>query len=263
MASVYKFPIAVAVLDAIGESRLRLDSLLHVQASDLRLGASPLAARHPTGGAKISISDLLAGMLVDSDNTASDVLLRCAGGPAAVTARARVRGCRELRVDRSEGEILLDASGVQDPPPASTWTLPRLQALVGAVPKPRRARASAAYRADPRDTTTPADMVTLLAAVMTGTELDSSNHARLLDWMERSTTGPRRLRGLLPPGTRVAHKTGTHGTVVNDAGIIMLPGDHGRIAIAVFTMNVPGGTPAAERAIARLARAAFDHWTRR
>ena len=263
MASVYKFPIAVAVLDAVGQGSLRIDSLAHVQASDLRLGSSPLAVRYPTGNVDVSISDLLAGMLVDSDNTASDVLLRLVGGPAHVTARVRARGCNELRVDRSEGEILIDAIGIEDPPAASTWTLPRLQALAAAVPKERRARAAAAFRADLRDTSTPADLVTLLAAVATDTELDAENRTRLFDWMERSTTGPQRLRGLLPRGTRVAHKTGTHGTVVNDAGILTLPGDRGRVAIAVFTMNVPGGTAAAERTIARLSRAAYDHWVLR
>ncbi len=260
MASVYKFPIAVAVLDAVEQDRLKLDSLVLVQASDLRLGSSPIAARHPHGGVKVSISDLLAGMLMDSDNTASDVLLRLVGGPAVVTQRVRARGCKDLRVDRAEGEILLDAIGIVDAPAANTWTLARLQALVGAVPKNRRARAAAAFRADPRDTTTPADMVALLAAVATGTDLNPTSRRQLFDWMERSTTGPQRLRGRLPRGTRVAHKTGTHGTVVNDAGIITLPGDRARIAIAVFTLNVPGGTPAAERAIARLARAAYDHW---
>lgn len=263
MASVYKFPIAVAVLDEVDAGRLRLDSLVQVEASDLRLGASPIATRHPSGGVRLSISDLLAGMLVESDNTACDLLLNLSGGPAVVTARARARGCKAMRIDRSEGEILFDVLGIESAPAPDTWTLPRLQALAAAVPKPQRARAAAAFRADPRDTTTPADLVTLLAAVMTGNELDVTHRTLLFDWMERSTTGPRRLRGRLPAGTRVAHKTGTIGTVVNDAGIVTLPGDRGRIAIAVLTMNVPGGTPAAERAIAQLARAAYDHWGQR
>lgn len=262
MASVYKLPIAMTILDAATDGRLRLDSLVHVAANDLRAGSSPIAERHPAGEVDLRVEELLAGMLIDSDNTASDVLLRLAGGPTAVTAQVRALGCSELRVDRSEAEIMLDATGVIERPPPSTWTRSRLQALAGAVPKAERERAAAAFRADPRDTTTPSDLNALLAVVGRGGTLDAANRARLFEWMERSTTGPKRLRGDLPRSTRVAHKTGTHGTVVNDAGIITLPGNRGRIAIAVFTMNVPGGTPAAERAIARLSRAAYDHWTR-
>jgi beta-lactamase class A len=116
MASVYKFPIAVAVLDAAESGRIGLDSLVRVQASDLRPGASPLAARYPGGGVDVRVADLLAGMLVDSDNTASDVLLRLAGGPSEVTACMRILGCEDLRVDRYEVEIFFDASGVMPGP---------------------------------------------------------------------------------------------------------------------------------------------------
>ena len=262
MASVYKFPIAVTVLDAAAGGRLRLDSLVHVAASDLRTGASPIAERHPAGEIDLRVEELLAGMLVESDNTATDVLLRLVGGPAAVTAHVRRLGCSDLRVDRTEVEILFDASGVRERPPPSTWTRSRLQAVASAVPKAERQRAAAAFRADRRDSTTPSDLVLLLGVVANGGALDAANRKRLFEWMESTTTGPNRLRGELPRGTPVAHKTGTIGTVVNDAGIITLPGDRGRVAIAVFTMNVPGGTPAAERAIARLGRAAYDHWMR-
>jgi beta-lactamase class A len=260
MASVYKLPIAVAVLDAVDRGRLRLDSLVVITASDLRTGASPIAERHPKGGVELAIEDLLAGMLIDSDNTASDVLLRLVGGPEAVTAMMRALGCNAIRVDRSEGEIMLDAMGVVDPPPRDTWTLARLRALAGAVPKPRRERAAAAFRHDPRDTATPEDMLALLAKIGRAEVLRDSSRARLFDLMRRSTIGPDRLRGDLPAGTPVAHKTGTHGSVVNDVGIMTLPDNRGHVAIAVFTMNVPGGTPAAERVIARIARAAYDHW---
>jgi len=47
----------------------------------------------------------------------------------------------------------------------------------------------------------------------------------LLDIMERCETGAGRLKGLLPEGTVIAHKTGTIGGTTNDVGIITLPQD--------------------------------------
>ena len=81
--------------------------------------------------------------------------------------------------------------------------------------------------------------------------------------MAASNTGPRRLKGLLPTGTVVAHKTGTSGTengetaATNDIGIITLPnGRH--IAIAVFVSDSPADEGTREGVIARIAKAAWD-----
>ena len=61
--------------------------------------------------------------------------------------------------------------------------------------------------------------------------------------MTETTTGPKRIKGLLPADAVVAHKTGTSPTnseglspATNDVGIITLPnGKH--IAIAIFVCN--------------------------
>lgn len=79
--------------------------------------------------------------------------------------------------------------------------------------------------------------------------------------MEREETGPDRLRGRLPAGTRVANKTGTSGTVVaNDVGIVSLPGRAGHLALAVFTEDSTTDLAAKARQIADLAGVAHDHF---
>ena len=84
---------------------------------------------------------------------------------------------------------------------------------------------------------------------------------------EETQTGPNRLRGMLPAGARVAHKTGTAGdadgitAVVNDVGIVTLP-DGRRVAIAVFAKRSTRGQEAAERAIALISRAVYDRAAR-
>src|SRR5204863_9610163 len=88
--------------------------------------------------------------------------------------------------------------------------------------------------------------------------------ALLLDLMTRARTGPARLKGLLPPDTVVAHKTGTTETVIDDVGIITLPDDSamtGHIALAVFAVN--GRPRATQQTIARLSAAAFEFFTGR
>ena len=44
---------------------------------------------------------------------------------------------------------------------------------------------------------------------------------------DRCQTGKSRIKGMLPEGTDVAHKTGSVGGVVNDVGILTLPGNAG------------------------------------
>jgi len=79
-------------------------------------------------------------------------------------------------------------------------------------------------------------------------------------------TGQKRLKGALPPGTPVAHKTGTSQTAngktnaTNDIGLIALPNGH-RIAIAVFVNASPADEATRERTIAELARLAFDRFS--
>ena len=64
----------------------------------------------------------------------------------------------------------------------------------------------------------------------------------------------------------VAHKTGTTGTVLdfngstNDAGVILLPGGGGQLAIAVYVKGSTRNQAARELVIARIAKAAFDSW---
>ncbi len=84
--------------------------------------------------------------------------------------------------------------------------------------------------------------------------------------MTEASTGAHRLKGLLPPGTTVAHKTGTGGTsdegitsAINDAGIIVLP-DGSHLAIAVFVSNTKEALETGEEVIARIARAAYTYY---
>jgi beta-lactamase class A len=76
--------------------------------------------------------------------------------------------------------------------------------------------------------------------------------------MRRSRTGEARLKGLLPPGTVVAHKTGSIGGTTNDVGLITLPEDAGHLAIVIFVKSSTEAVSARERAIAEIGRTVYD-----
>ena len=93
-----------------------------------------------------------------------------------------------------------------------------------------------------------------------GQVVDREASAAMLDLMKRCQTGQNRIKGLLPPGTVVAHKTGTLGGTINDAGIVYLPDDAGHVAITVFTKEMRGPAAEVERLIADIARFAYDYF---
>jgi beta-lactamase class A len=103
-------------------------------------------------------------------------------------------------------------------------------------------------------------MALLLEKIWRGQILSDDSSALLIDIMERCQTGEARLKGILPEGTVVAHKTGTVGKTTNDVGIITLPGDAGHVVVAAFVKESEYDVPQRERAIAEAARAAHDYF---
>jgi len=265
MMSVYKVPIALELLHRVERREVALDESVPIRPSDLRLGASPIAQAYSSPGIRKTLGELLDAMLADSDNTASDLVLRAAGGPSAVTRRLRELGIDGVRVDRSEGELALDYAGARDVPPPAEWTLERLRAVFGAVSPERRRAGARAFLEDPRDTATPEAMAQLLAAAFRGEALGPEATQRLIAPMSRSVLP--RLGAKLPAGAGLAHKAGTSLTfegvtaAVNDAGVVTVPGEAGHFAVAVFVKGTSAPVREAEETIARLARAVYDRWT--
>ncbi|HEY1251328.1 MAG TPA: class A beta-lactamase [Thermoanaerobaculia bacterium] len=267
MASVFKLPVAYELLRRADRGAVRLDQRIALAAADLRTGQSPIAERAPHGGITLSIGELLEAMLVDGDNTAADLLLPLAGGPEVVTAQLDEAGLGGIRVDRSEAELAFDTFGAT-PPPRASWSLATLRAAFDAVPEARRREAFDRFLADPRDTATADALALLLRDAQQGRRLSPESHARLLALLGKTRTGPARLKGALPPGTPVAHRTGTGGdfgarnVCTNDAGILTLPGNRGHLVVAVLIRGSDRPLAEREKAIARIARAAWDHWNR-
>jgi beta-lactamase class A len=257
MASTFKVPIAVQLLDRVDRGEVRLEDMIEIKPKDLHPGSGTLTDLFNKPGLALSVRNLLELMLLISDNSATDITLRLAGGAQAVTGRMRALGIEGISVDRSTAQLIADWVGVTDLPPEDQWT-PALIAMKYAAVKPEeRAAAARRFDADPRDTSTPDAMAELLARIFRKDLLKQQSADLLLDILRRCRTGEARLRGILPEGTVVAHKTGTIGGSTNDVGIITLP-DGAHVAIAVFVKSSEKETSARERAIAEIARAAHD-----
>lgn len=263
MASTYKLPIALQLLHRVELKEVRLNDTVTLTPRDFRPGHSPLADFAAGTPLTLTVERLLQLMLGESDNTASDAIMRLANGPEAVTRRLRELSIKDVDVNRYEVQVISALYGVEELPPESEWSRELFQKLYVESSKGKRAAITENFLKDTRDTATPDDFANLLVRVYRGETVNAENTARVLQIMTATTTGPARLKALLPAGTPLAHKTGSWEVVgtINDAGIITLPGGAGHIAIAVFVKaSSPEATDKSERAIAEIGRTVYDYF---
>lgn len=262
MQSVYKVPIALAVLWSVDQERIALHEKVRVRRSDLGPPHSPLAAKFEGDHRDIPLRALIEMAVGESDGTASDVLLRVSGGPKSVTGLLRVLGINGVRVDRAERQLQPDLAGLGRF--RKEWAEPGvMMRAVDRLSKARRRRALKTYLDDPRDTATPRGMTSLLARLQSGELLSGTTTQFLLDVMTGTPTGPARLKAGLPEGARLAHKTGTARTVLgtapatNDVGIVTLP-DGRKLVVVAFLSGAQGSDEDRERILADVARVAVE-----
>lgn len=229
MQSVYKLPIAVAVLHAVETGRLSLSQTLHFVPSALiaPTGYSPLRDQHPHGAVTLTVEDLLRRTIVDSDNVTSDVLLRAIGGPSAAENYLDSIALYGIRIRDYEGD------------------------------EDRNEQLQYRNVGEARS------LVSLLVRLAGPSPISPADTRLLLGWMADSHTGDQRLGALLPPGTVVADKTGTAGqnrptmNATNDVGLITLPGGH-HLAIAVLITDSSAPYAVRQRVIAEIGRAIYN-----
>lgn len=267
LASVCKLPIAIRILAMADEQKLHLSDEIEILPQDVWHSWQGDIGESWPRQQRWKLDDLLRAMVVHSDNTAVHTLFRLAGGPTAMAACFREWNVSGMRLDRYEGECYLASHGIDPGPPFEQWRPGLLAQLVKNVPLSFQQAGMRKFLTDPRDTATPDGTVQLLARLYRGELLHASSTAYLKSALAASTPGPDRLKGLLPPNTTVAHKTGTTATVAglngstNDVGVIDLPRNQGPFAIAVYVSGSSRDESARANVIARIARATYDEWS--
>jgi beta-lactamase class A len=231
MQSVFKFPLAMAVLAEVDKGRFALDQKILVTKKDLLPQTwSPIREKYPEGNVEIPLSEILAYTVSQSDNNGCDILFRLLGGTANVENYVRRLGVKDIAIRATEEEM------------------------------------SKAWEVQFTNWSKPAAMLKLLEIFNRGDKLSKPSSDFLWKIMTETTTGPNRLKGLLPNGTSVAHKTGTSGTnaqkvtgAINDVGIVTLPSGK-KYAIVVFVANSTDSIETSEKIIARISKAAWDFY---
>lgn len=263
--SVSKLWVAIALMDAVDKGRVRLTDPVTVTPSDFTVFHQPIRGALRGGVFRTTIGDLLYRAMTQSDNTANDILLWKAGGPAAVRAvlaRADVQGVRF-----GPGERLLQAGTA-----GLTWQ-PRYSvgnafyAARGSLPASVRNTAFQRYLADPVDGATAEGIADGLAKLKRGQLISQESAQRLLTLMYASKTGPNRMKSGGAPGWLIAHKTGT-GQVLNgvqagynDVGLVTAP-DGSSYAVAILIGRTSVGLPTRMRLMGDVVRAVVEHEAR-
>lgn len=256
MASTFKVAVAGRIFERIDKGELKLDQMIAIDPD--RMVESPVIAEnfiHP--GVSLSIYNLLELMLTHSDNTATDYLTELAGGPAVVTAWVRAQGVQGLRVDGDTDGIIRRFYHM-GPGPFPKVLAEAAKANPGLGDDGLKPQAE--FDADPRDTTTPAQMAELLTRIFSGKAMSADSTKVMIAIMERDKTGLNRLHGRMPAGTVVADKTGTIGGTVNDVGVVTLPGGAGQVVVSVYIKASDAPYDARERTIAEIGRSVRDYY---
>ena len=263
MASTFKVPVAILLLDQVDRGAMSLSQPVDVDNRNLSPGSGELNKTMDPDAPKAStVGELLQVMLRVSDNTATDNLMERIGGPKAVTQHLRKLGVAGIDVSRPAAQLVADSWGFKLPP-AGERTRKTLAGLLGRTPQAAREKAAQRFLDDPRDTATPDAMVLLLDKLAAGKALGKDNTSVLLDTMAKCKTGQRRIKGELPRGIAVAHKTGTLTRVTtNDVGIITLPWGGGPLVVAIFLSGSPLPLVQQENAIAAASLALYRYYSR-
>lgn len=235
MQSVFKFHIALAVLSEIDKGNLALDQKIEVSKDDLLPEDfwSPLRGENPNGG-RFSIEKLIQYSVSHSDNTACDVLIRLIGTPKTVEAYIKKSGIDDIQITFNEEDMQAKWENM-----FQNWTTPK------------------------------AASETLKLFYENKNNLLSKNSYDFF-WKtnKETTTGKNRIKGQLPEGTVVAHKTGWSGTnketgitaAVNNIGIVFLP-NGAYFIISVFVSESKENFDKNEKIIADIAKATYDCYT--
>jgi beta-lactamase class A len=231
MQSVFKFHIALAVLDLVDKGKLSLSQKVYISKEQMQPDwYSPLRDKYPQGNVKLTLGEILKPTVSESDNVGCEVLLNLIGGPKTLDNYLKKIGMKDVQIKHNE--TVMQAS----------WE-PQFE-----------------------NYSSPNSAVELLKALHNGKILSPKSRAYVQKMLLETSTGPNRLKGLLPKGTVVAHKTGTSGTnkqtgemaAVNDIGIITLPNGN-QFAIAVFVSKSKEKVETNEKIIAEIAKVSYDY----
>lgn len=245
-ASVMKVPILYELYRQAEAGKLALDRRIAFTEAHLVPGSGVL--QDLAFGLEPTVKDLATLMITVSDNAATDMLLDLVGLDA-LAATLRDLGLRRTTIPMTVRGVLYSMVGMDPANPEHTYELFQERSRAGQIDWASRALADA-----DNNLTTPRDLTRLLQLIERREALGEASCAAMLDIMKRQKYNdliPRHL----PPGTPVAHKTGSLRGVRNDAGIVYAP--RGPYIISLFAKRL-GDQVAGADLLARISKAVWE-----
>ena len=234
MLSVFKFHIALAVLNEVDQGKLNLDKKIFIKKSDLLENTwSPIRERFPEGNIEMPLGLLIKYTVAESDNNGCDILLRLIGGTETVQKFINSKGIRNFTIKVNEKQM---HQGFEFIYLNATTTNSANQLLK-----------------DFRD-----------KKIVSKTSTDF-----LMTTMLETSTGKNKIVAQLPESVPVAHKTGSSGknekglTIAeNDIGIVTLPGGK-NYALSIFVSDSMESAETNTKMIADISKIVFDYFSKK
>ncbi len=231
MQSVFKFHLALAVLNQVDAGKFALNQKIFISKADLKPNWwSPLKDKYPNGEVDLPLSEVLGFTVSQSDNLGCDILFKLLGGPKNVDNYMRSLGIKDVAIVSNE-EIM-----------------------------------QADWNVQYENYSSPLAAVQLLEKFHKKNILSKSSYDFLWKTMVETTTGTTKIKALLPKNAVLAHKTGWSGSnkdgltgATNDIGIITLPSGK-QFAIAVFVTNSMEKEAINDAMIAEIGKVTYDYF---
>lgn len=235
LQSVFKFHIGLAVLAEIDKGTLSLEQKVEIEKEDLfsKDFWSPLRDENPSGGS-FTIAKLIQYAVSHSDNTACDALIKLIGTSKNIEEYFKKNTIQDIQITFNEQDMQAKWENM-----FQNWTTPKS-----------------------------ASETLKMFYENQNNVLSKSSYDFFWKINKETTTGANRIKGQLPKGTTVAHKTGSSGTnkitgitaAVNDIGIVFLPNGKYFI-ISVFVTESKESLDTNEKIIADIAKATYDFYS--
>lgn len=254
--SVIKVPIMILAFRDAEAGKLDLAARYTIRPEDLRRGSGLLQTFDV--GLSPTYRDIVEQMIITSDNTATDIMIRTLGRDR-VNAMLAELGFKETRLLRSTGELFREVWIAADRRHAS---MTDREVFERGSPNDSGAFArSFALEGDSArwlGRTTAREMAVMLEGIQQGSYASRASSDAMLGMLRRQLYSSR-LPQRIQFKARVAHKTGDWPPIAgNDVGIITYPG--GPAIVSVFTNQNTGDFFELEATLGRIAERVIDTW---
>ena len=230
MMSVFKFHIALTVLNKVDEGKLSLEQKIFIKKKELKEDTwSPMREDYPEGNMYLTLDKLLRYTVSHSDNNGCDILIDLVGGAKEVQKFINKQGIKDFVIKVNEDQM-------------KTWKNLYV------------------------NTTTPLATTDLLEKFYNGQVLKETTTKYLYQIMVETSRGLTWMKAGLPENTELAHRTGISGTndanlrvAMNDIGIAKLPnGKH--FILSVYLKEITESQKDTEKIIADIAKATWGYF---